>query len=143
MKQSHVNNDKHFIKKIKQAVKKFETKTPYHFNNRPNLLIMNNSYSNLLVLPLEVYLSENMSINLRGEMIPMACSCFLEKSRNIQQVNLVYSIQRLRSMQLFKNRKSRRKRKIEDENRNNSDREKNIMKLLCENNDEHLIKKRK
>jgi hypothetical protein len=29
--------------------------------------------------------TEGMSINIRGETIPMACSCFLENQRNIRQ----------------------------------------------------------
>jgi hypothetical protein len=102
---------------------------------------MNNSYSDLSALPLEVYLPENMSINLRGETIPMACSCFLEKSRNIQQVDSVYSIQKLRPKQLFRSGKSRRKKEIEEENGNNSNRRKYVMKQMWKDNDEHLTKK--
>jgi predicted GIY-YIG superfamily endonuclease len=77
MKQLHKSNEKHLIKKRKQSVEKFETKKSYHFSNQPNLLKMNNPYSNLSALPLEICLSVNMSNNLRGETIPMACSCLL------------------------------------------------------------------
>jgi hypothetical protein len=79
MKQLCRSNDEHLIKKEKQSMKNFETMMPYHFSNQPNYSETDNSYSNLLALPSEVYLSENMSINLRGETIPMTFSCFLEK----------------------------------------------------------------
>jgi hypothetical protein len=56
----------------------FETHMPYHFNNQSNVLKTNDPYSNFLVSSIEVYIPENMSINLRSETIPMACSCLLE-----------------------------------------------------------------
>jgi hypothetical protein len=74
-------------------VKKFKTKMSYQFNNQPDVLKINDSYSDFLAPPIEAYLSENMAINLRDETIPMACSCFLENNRNIQKENLVHSIQ--------------------------------------------------
>jgi hypothetical protein len=101
---------------------------------------MNNPYSNLTALPLEVYLSENMSINIWGETILMACSCLLEKPRNIQQVDSVYLIQKFRMKQISKSGKLRR-RKIIERNSSNSNRSKNVMKQLRRRNDEHLIKK--
>jgi hypothetical protein len=78
MKQLWRSNDEHLAEKEEQSMKKFETKKSYHFSNQPNFLKTNNPYSNHLALPLDVFLSENLSINLRGEMIPMACSCFLK-----------------------------------------------------------------
>jgi hypothetical protein len=108
MKELWRSNDEHLIKKEKQSMKKFETKMPYHFSNQPNFSKTNNSYSNLLALPLDVFLSENMSINIRGETIPMTCSCFFENSRNIQQENLVYLIRKFRLKHLFRSGKSRR-----------------------------------
>jgi hypothetical protein len=72
-----------------------------------DLLKMNNPYSNFSAQPLEVYLSENMSINKQGETIPMVCSCFLEKPRNVQQEDLDYSTQRFCLKQLFRSGKLR------------------------------------
>jgi hypothetical protein len=72
----------------------------------------------------------------------MDCSCFLEKLRNIQNEDLVYSIQRLGPKQLFRSGKLRRKEEVEDKNKNNSNREKNVMKQLWKSNNEHLIEKR-
>jgi hypothetical protein len=47
----------------------------------------------------------------------MACSCYLEKQRNIQQEDLDYSTQGFSLKQLFRSGKSRRrKKKIEDNN---------------------------
>jgi hypothetical protein len=112
IKRLHNKNEKHLTKNQKQSVKKFETKKSYHFSNQPNLLKTNNSYSILLALPSEVNLSENITINFRGETIPMACSCFLDKSRNIQLVDSVYLIQKIRPKQLFKSGKSRRKKSM-------------------------------
>jgi hypothetical protein len=73
---------------------------------------MNNSYYNPLALSLEVFLSENISINLRGETITMACSYFFEKSRNNQQEKLFYSIQKFRLKHSFRSGKLRRKEKV-------------------------------
>jgi hypothetical protein len=109
MKQLHRKNEKHLTKNQKQSVKKFETKKSYHFSNQLNLLKMNNSYSILLALPSEIYLSENMSINLRGETIPMVCSCFLDKSRSIQQVDSVYLIRKFKLKHLLRSGKLRRR----------------------------------
>jgi hypothetical protein len=47
-----------------------------------------------------------MSINLPGETIPMACSCFLESTRNIQKENSVHSIINSGLKQLYRSRKS-------------------------------------
>jgi hypothetical protein len=105
MKQLWRRKDEHLIKKEKQSMKKCETKMPYHFSNQPNFLKTNNSNSNLLALPLDVLLSENMSINIRGEMIPIAFSCFFENSRNIQQEEWVYLIRKFRKKHLFRSGK--------------------------------------
>jgi hypothetical protein len=75
-KQLRKNNEEFLVEKKKQPAKKLETNISYHFSNQPNLLKMNNPYSYLTALPSEVYLSENMSINIPDETIPMACSCF-------------------------------------------------------------------
>jgi hypothetical protein len=90
----------------------FKTKMPYHFGNQPSFSKTNNSYSNLLALPSEVLLVENMSNNLRGETIPMACSCFFEISRNIQQENLVYLILKFRLKHSLRSGKLRRREVI-------------------------------
>jgi hypothetical protein len=57
-----------------------------------------------------------MFSNLRGETIPMACSCFLEKQRNIQLEDLDYSTQGFSLKQLFRSGKSRRRKKKDEDN---------------------------
>jgi hypothetical protein len=68
------------------------------------------------IMPLEVHSTENMSSNLRGETIPMACSCFSEKQRNFQQEDLDYSTQEISLKQLFRSGKTRRSRKKDEVN---------------------------
>jgi hypothetical protein len=53
-----------------------------------------------------------MSNNLRGETISLACSCFFEISRNIQQENLVYLTRKFRLKHLIRSGKSRRREVI-------------------------------
>jgi hypothetical protein len=122
MKQLWKDNDEHLTKKKEQSMKKLETKMPYHFSNQPNFSKTNNLYSNPLALPLDVFLSENMSINILSETIPMACSCFFENSRNIQQENLVYLIWKFRLKHLLRSGKLRRREVVKlnwpDENMN-------------------------
>jgi hypothetical protein len=95
IKQSIRKENKYFI------ISKNPSKMPYHLSNQLNFLKMNNSYSDFLAQPLEVYLSENMSSNKRGETIPMVCSCFFEKLWNNHKVYSVYSIQKCRSKYSF------------------------------------------
>jgi hypothetical protein len=112
MKQLWRNNDEHLIKEKEQSMKKFETKMPYHFMIQPNFSKTNNPYSSFLAPSLDIFLSENMSNNLRGETIPMACSCFFETSRNIQQENLVYLTSKFRLKHFLRSGKSRRREVI-------------------------------
>jgi hypothetical protein len=92
----------YLIQNKKQITRvKFITKKSYHYSIQPDVLKTNDSYSNILALPLEVYLPENMSSNLRGETIPMACSCFFRGLRNIQEEDLVHSIQNIGLKQIF------------------------------------------
>jgi hypothetical protein len=60
----------------------------------------------------------------------MACSCFLEEQRNIQQEDLDYSTQKFRLKQLFRSGKIRRK-KNNDENKNPY--QENVMKQEIHN----------
>jgi hypothetical protein len=57
MKQLWRSNDEHLSKKEKQSMEKFKTKMPYHFCNQPNYSETDNSYSNLLAPPLDVFLA--------------------------------------------------------------------------------------
>jgi hypothetical protein len=82
-----------------------------------------------------------MSINLRGETIPMACSCFLKKLKNIQKEDLVYSIHKFILKKLFRSGKLRRKGN-EDESRKNLCQRGNVMKQWWKSNNIQLIKKR-
>jgi hypothetical protein len=106
-------------------MKENPTRMPYHLSNQPNYLKMNNSNSEFLAQPLEVHLSENMSRNLRGETIFMACSCFLEKQRDIQKENLDYSTQGFSLKQIFRSGKLRRK---ENNDEVNNSCQENVMK---------------
>jgi hypothetical protein len=113
MKHWWKSNDTQLIRKRVQSRNEFETRMSYHFSNIPILLKMNNSYSNLLAKPFEVFLSENMPSNLRGETIPMTCSCFFGKSWNNQRENLIYSVQKCRLKHSFRSGKLRRREEIQ------------------------------
>jgi hypothetical protein len=133
MKQLWKNNDEHLIKKKEQSINEFETKMSYHFSNQPILFKMNNPYSNFLAQPLEVLLSENMSIYLRGETIPMAYSRFLDIWNDKQEDIINYPSSII----------LRFGKKVEDDNKNNSNQTRCMKNQLPRNNVEFLIEKKK
>jgi hypothetical protein len=65
------------------------------------------THIHFLASPLEADIPENMSSKLKGETIPMACSCFLESLWNNQRVNSVHSVQDLDLKQMIRSGKLR------------------------------------
>jgi hypothetical protein len=89
-------------------VKIFEANIPNHYNNQPDIMKMNDSYSNFLASPFDVHLSVNMSINIRVGTIPMVCSSLLEIVWNNQEVNSVHSVQNWELKQIVRSGNLRR-----------------------------------